>query len=42
MYHDADFGGETQKGEGLCAIVGFWMRSRRRGLGGKVIYAMGR
>ena len=25
VYHDADFGGETQEGEGLCAIVGFFM-----------------
>ena len=42
VYHDADFGGETQEGEGLCAIVGFWIKSWRRELGGEVIYSVGR
>jgi hypothetical protein len=29
--------GRRRKGEGLCTIVGFWMRSWRRGVRGSYI-----
>ena len=32
VYHDAGFGGRRRKGERLCAIAGFWIRSWWRGV----------